>query len=137
MAISTLNHLSLTNYTQLPTIYDNNDDDDMSTITTSQQVSQITPLTINNNVQESSMTISSNPFQSNVTHMKVGPGGRVRFGTLICQSAAFELCKCLRRFLDAHFWTLSFQSNVFEPCRCPRHVSGAGYFPNHDPWGVA
>ena len=69
MAISTLNHLSLTNYTQLPTIYDNNDDDDMSTITTSQQVSQITPLTINNNVQESSMTISSNPFQSNILHL--------------------------------------------------------------------
>ena len=67
MAISTLNHLSLTNYTQLPTIYDNNDDD-MSTITTSQQVSQMTPPTINNNnVQESST--SSNPFQSNILYL--------------------------------------------------------------------
>ena len=67
MAISTLNHLSLTNYTQLPTIYDNNDDD-MSTITTSQQVSQMTPPTINNNnVQESST--SSNPFQSNILNL--------------------------------------------------------------------
>ena len=65
MAISTLNHLSLTNYTQLPTIYDNNDDEDMSTITTSQQVSQMTPPTINN---ESSIT-SSNPFQSNILYL--------------------------------------------------------------------
>jgi len=68
MAISTLNHLSLTNYTQLPTIYDNNDDD-MSTITTSQQVSQMTPPTINNNTQESSNTISSNPLQSNILYL--------------------------------------------------------------------
>jgi len=68
MAISTLNHLSLTNYAQLPTIYDNNDDD-MSTITTSQQVSQMTPPTINNNVQERSISISSNPFQSNILYL--------------------------------------------------------------------